>query len=170
MLGGLLMIKIGNVTAVDEKKCKVRVKFDESDLISAWIPVIVKGSLKNKDYWIPSVNEHVVVVYTEQKVGAVIGAIYSEADTTPIMDKNKRHMLFEDGTFLEYDFKEKKVTIDCKGEIKITTANKITIDCASAININAAENVNVTGDVIADGISLKNHTHPETQGTTLKPI
>ncbi|WP_425057612.1 hypothetical protein SCACP_21290 [Sporomusa carbonis] len=35
----------------------------------------------------------------------------------------------------------------------------LTIVTTGAVNIIATNNVNVTGDVIADGISLKNHTH-----------
>lgn len=37
------------------------------------------------------------------------------------------------------------------------------------INITAPGNVTVNGDVIADGISLENHTHSGVHGETSKP-
>jgi len=37
----------------------------------------------------------------------------------------------------------------------------VNINVNGPVNIAATGNVNVTGDVIADGISLKNHVHPE---------
>lgn len=148
------MFKVGKVTAIDEKKCKVRVIFQENDLISAWLPIVSRGSYKTKDYWIPDIDEQVLVGYTEEKEGFILGAFFSDEDEPPIEDKDRRHIALEGGTTIDYNKKN----------------GEITINCAGAVNITAAGNVNVTGDVIADGISLKTHTHGETQSITTAPI
>lgn len=128
--------------------------FEESNLISAWLPMVVRGTLTNKDYWMPKIDEHVVVAYTDQKFGVIMGAIYSKKDEPPVKYEFKRHMLFEDGTSFEYDFKNNLLNIETVGEIHIKCNSKIIVQ----------------GDVIADGISLKYHIHPESIGSvTDKP-
>lgn len=139
--------KTGEVTTINPAKSTARVKFDDLDgQISDELQIVVRGSFKNKDYWMPKVGEQVYVSFTEQKKGYILGSVYSEADPPPVTDENKRHVEFEDGTTLEYDTKTHTLSIQNEGPI----------------NIKASGNINVTGDVIADGISLKEHTHPGT--------
>lgn len=155
MFGGILTNeKIGTVTSITPAKCTARVKFDDQDdLISAELQIVVRGSLKNKDYWMPKVGEEVYCSFTKQKKGYILGSVYSEEDIPPVVDENKRHMEFEDGTTIEYD----------------SSTHALSIDCTGPINIQATGNVNVTGDVIADGISLKTHTHDGVHGQTTPP-
>lgn len=139
--------KTGYVTSIYPERCTARVQFEDQDgLISDELQIVVRGSMKNKDYWMPKVGEQVFCCFTQQKKGYIVGSLYSEADAPPIQDENKRHIEFEDGTVIEYDTKSHTLFIKCIGQV----------------NIEAAGNVNVTGDVVANGISLKNHTHPGT--------
>ncbi|MDX8367788.1 phage baseplate assembly protein V [Cytobacillus sp. IB215665] len=147
--------KTGIVKTIYPDRCTARVAFeDEEDLLSDELQIVVRGSLKNKAYWMPKVGEHVFCSFTKQGKGYILGSIYSEEDKPPVIDEGKRHITFEDGTTVEYDTKTHTLSIQSNG----------------SININAAGNINVTGDVVADGISLKNHTHTETGATTSKPI
>lgn len=75
-----------------------------------------------------------------------MGSIYSDLDEPPVIKDSIRALHFEDGTKLEYNTEDKTLSIDCVGPITIKSIG----------------NVNVIGDVIADGISLKNHTHTGT--------
>lgn len=138
-----MSIKVGTVKSVNAEKCTARVKFEDTGMISAELQVTSRGSLKNQEYWIPKIEEQVLCMFTDQKVGYIISSIYSESVPPPVKSEFKRHMAFEDGTFLEYDSKTHTLTIDCKGPIHLKSKG----------------NILVTGDVIADGISLKNHTH-----------
>jgi phage baseplate assembly protein V len=155
MFGGVLMFeKVGIVTSIYPDRCTAKVQFKDSDnMVSDELQIGVRGSLKNKDYWMPKVGEEVFCSFTEQKQGYIICTVYSEEDPPPVTDENKRHMEFEDGTTLEYD----------------TKTHILSIQCTGPINIRANGNVNVAGDVIADGISLKNHTHTETGAKTSPP-
>ncbi|THD15378.1 baseplate assembly protein [Anoxybacillus ayderensis] len=147
--------KTGIVTSIYPDRCTARVKFEDSDdLISAELQIVVRGSLKNKDYWMPKVGEHVFCIFTKQKKGYILGSLYSEETPPPVTDESKRYMEFEDGTTIEYD----------------THTHTLSIQCTGTINIEATGNVNVKGDVIADGISLKNHTHMGVHGETSPPI
>lgn len=161
MSGGILMnnpIKIGKVSAVYPERCTAKVLFEDIDKVSSELPIVVRGSQNTKDYWLPSIGEQVLCVFlqgTLTRAGFIIGSLFNDEDVPPVQDKDKRHIKFEDGTYLEYDIKNKILTIDCKGQIQI----------------NAANDVHVTGDVFADGISLKNHTHnAPTGGSTSAPI
>lgn len=140
------IVRVGKVSSINSENCTARVVFsDKSDLVSFELPILVRGTLKNKDYWMPVPGEQVVCVLLPSGVarGFVIGALYSEKDKPPTNDPNKRVMSFSDGTTFEYDKSNNTLTIDVKGPINIT----------------ANGDIHVTGDVIADGISLKNHTH-----------
>lgn len=147
------LIRVGRVSSVDPKTATARVVFEAQGVVSHELPVLQRQTLRNKDYWLPDVGEHVVCLFlpTGNAEGFVIGAIYSDEDLPPVSSQDKRVVRFEDGTVIEYD----------------RASHTLTINAVGPINIVAASNVNVAGDVIADGISLKNHVHPENDiGTT----
>ena len=149
------IIRTGQVSSTDPSTCSVRVAFEDG-LVSYDLPVVVPQSLNNKDYCLPDVGEHVVCIFlpTGNAQGFCLGSFYSDADDPPVSSQDKRHVKFADGTFVEHDRSSSTLTIDCKG----------------SVIIKAAGNVTVTGDVTADGISLKNHIHPESIGSvTGKP-
>ncbi|KFZ32410.1 hypothetical protein JS44_08570 [Anoxybacillus flavithermus] len=58
------------MTSVYPNKCTARVKFEDADdLISAELQVVVRGSLNNKDYWMPkSVNTYYVFLQNKKWV------------------------------------------------------------------------------------------------------
>lgn len=147
------LIRVGRVSSVDPKTATARVVFEAQGVVSYDLPVLQRQTLRNKDYWLPDVGEHVVCIFlpTGNAEGFILGAIYSDEDQPPVSSQDKRVVQFEDGTRIEYDRSTRTLTINAVGPV----------------NIAAAGNVNVTGDVIADGISLKNHVHPENDiGTT----
>jgi len=142
------LIRVGIVSSVDESKCTARVAFeDRSAVVSYDLPILVRGSLNNKDYWLPDPGEQVVCLFlpSGNAQGFILGSSYSAKDTPPVNDKNKRHISYSDGTLIEYD----------------QATHTLTINAVGVINIVATGNVNVTGDVIADGTSLKNHIHSD---------
>lgn len=132
------MIKVGKVVAIDEKTCKVRVQLLDNDgVITYWLPVIVNKSKDDKFYWLPDIDEEVLVAFLDNGIeqGFVLGAAYNEKDKTPIQDKDKYHIRFADGTVIEYDRKNHKLTIDCKGDIEIRASGNIKL-VGSRIDLN----------------------------------
>lgn len=99
------MFRVGLVEAQDAVNARLRVTFPERDqMTSWWLPVVVPKSQNDKAYWLPDIGEQVVCMMDERdEDGAVLGAIYSQADTTPVQNADKVHWSFKDGTSFEYD-------------------------------------------------------------------
>ncbi|MGG1442166.1 phage baseplate assembly protein V [Brevibacillus laterosporus] len=111
------LIRVGRVSVVYPERCTARVLFDDRDnLVSSELPMLGRGSLSNKDYWLPDVNEMVWCLFlpTGNQQGVILGTIFNKEDPPPpdIQDKDKRHLLFGDGTSIEYDRKNHTLTID----------------------------------------------------------
>ncbi|WP_297889743.1 phage baseplate assembly protein V [Sulfurihydrogenibium sp.] len=124
------MIKVGKVVAVDEKTCRCRVQLEDNDgVVTYWLPIIVNKSQKDKFYWLPDIGEEVLCAFLEHGIeqGFVLGAIYNEKDTVPVVSKDKYHIRFEDGTTIEYDRKSHKLSINCVGDVEIVAQGNIKI-------------------------------------------
>lgn len=183
---------IGIVVARDIKKHLVRVQFpDRDNIISAWLPVGVKGSLDDYEYWLPAMNSQVACLMDEHyEFGVVVCAIYSDNDLPPVTGDNIFYKRFKDGTFIQYDRETHKLFADVKGTVDIIATGNITStaptwthtgklivtqDIESGANIQAAGNVSDQGGskTMAGMRQIFNlHNHPENGtggGTTSQP-
>lgn len=122
-------LKFGTVSAVDEQTMRVRVRLPDLDnLRTDWLPVLTRKSLRDKDYWLPDVGEHVAVLLDANgDDGVVLGAFFSEADTVPVTSRDKWHRRFRDGTTIEYDRAARKLSIHCVGDIEISSETHISL-------------------------------------------
>jgi len=142
------LVRIGVVTQVFEDKGTVRVMLPDADKeITYELPVLVRKTLKDKDYWLPDIGEHVLCVFLPigEEQGFVIGAFYSKADKVPVSDKNKKVIEFEDGTKIEYNRKEHKLKIEVKGEADIEVEKDAKIEVKGNVEISANGKVVVSG-------------------------
>lgn len=130
---------VGIVTEIDPKLCRARVKYPELDgLVSPMMPVGVRKSLKDKDYWMPDPGDQVGTLLDETaESGVILCAIYSEADMPPIDDPDKFHRRFGDGTVIEYDRKAHRLKVECVGDIEIEATGDVKITAAGAIKLTA---------------------------------
>jgi phage baseplate assembly protein V len=190
---------IGIVTASNPATGKVRVQFPDRDgVVSDWLPVMQKKTLRDKSFSMPDVGEHVVCMMDEhEEFGVVLGAIYSDADNTPVSSQDKWHHTFDDGTTIEYDRAAHKLSAHVQGDIEVTatgtmtatiegettiTTPKLTVNGDMLVNGNLDTGtgsnggsvrmlgpVEVTNDVTAGGISLIEHVHSDPQGGTTGP-
>ena len=97
--------RVGIVQQQDAAHAKVRVVFpDYDEVVSWWLPVIFAKTQNDKVYWIPDVGEQVVCLMDlRDEAGAVLGAIYSNADLPPVSSADQFHLGFKDGASLDYD-------------------------------------------------------------------
>ncbi len=97
--------RVGIVQEQDVARAKVRVVFPDYDqVVSWWLSVVFAKTQNDKFYWMPDVGEQVVCLMdVRDEAGAVLGAIYSSADTPPVSNANIMHLGFQDGTTVEYD-------------------------------------------------------------------
>jgi phage baseplate assembly protein V len=73
--------------------------------------------------------------------GAVVGAIYSAADATPVQNADKMHVGFKDGASVEYDRASHSLAINIPngGALSISTSGaNIQIDSSGNVKITAA--------------------------------
>lgn len=102
--------RYGYVSAYDPKRHMARVRFpDKDNMISAWLPVAVPNSRKNKDECHLDIDEHVYcnMLGNGLEAGVVLCSIWDDKNTPPVGDQDIRHTTFEDGTTIFQDRKSK---------------------------------------------------------------
>lgn len=132
------MLKFGVVVQTDPGKGKVRVRFEDHDgLVSHWLPVVKGKTLRDKEYWMPDLNEQVACLMDENfEAGVVLGAVYSDADPVPVASQDKFHVRFDDGTTIEYDRAQHKLSAHVVGgtlEATVDVAATVTSPLITAV-------------------------------------
>lgn len=100
------MIRFGRVTDIDAEKARVKVTFEEDNVKSGWLPVMVQGSKDDKHFHIFDKGEAVTCLMDEHAdTGVVMGAHYSAKDTTnsDTSGADVTGVKFKDGTTVKYD-------------------------------------------------------------------
>lgn len=126
-------VDIGRVSAIYPDRATARVLFEDKggeEVVSRELSIVVKGSVRVKDYWMPKVDELVVCIFVEgsAKQGYILGSIFNEVDKVPVKDELKRHIEFEDGAFVQYDTKTKNMTIHLVGNGTLEVRGRIIAD------------------------------------------
>ena len=111
----------GYVSAYDAKRHMARIRFpDKDNMVSAWLPVGVANTKKNKDECPLDIDEHVfcIMLGNGLEAGIVLCAIYDDKNPPPLGDPDVRRTQFEDGTVQFVDRKNHVVqTEDSHGSI-----------------------------------------------------
>lgn len=124
-----MRVQTGEVTSVDPSNGTARVKMEEQDgKVSAPLSILYRGTLKNKEYWMPKIGEDVLCIFTKQSEGFIIGAFYSDGTVPPRTDPEKRCIEFEDGSFIEYDARAHKLFLKIEGELNIETKGTVIVN------------------------------------------
>lgn len=136
-------MRFGTVSEKDPATMRVRVKLPELDgLETDLLPVLTRKSQDDKDYWLPDEGEQVVVMLDAfGDYGVVIGSIFSDVDTVPVEDQDKRKVVFKDKADFEYDRQTSTMTI--KGGIK-----HLVVECGVDINMQATTQITLKAPLI----------------------
>ena len=109
------MLKFGIVTAINPLTAKARVEFADDNILSYWLPILQKKTLKDKFYSIVDVGEQVACLMDENSEdGVILGSIYTSLDEVPGISKDQHIAKFEDGSFIEYNKENQMLTIVAK--------------------------------------------------------
>lgn len=115
-----MRVQVGEVVVVDPAQATVRVRFEEQDnKVSAPLFVVYGQTLKNKEYAMPSIGEHVLCLFTKESEGFVLGAFYSKSTQPPRSDAGKHVKEYADGSVIEYDTNTHTLTLDIAGDVHI---------------------------------------------------
>ena len=185
-------LQFGIVSAIDAASHSLRVKIPVlDDMETDWLPMATPAAGGNRFYSLPDVGELVVCLLDARgETGCVIGAIYNAADKPPVSDQNKWVKRFTNGTVISHDRRSGEVVVETPGKVKIKAAQKVDIQSpeteitgnatvnglltytagltASNSGGGAAANikgtVNITGDLIVNGINIGKHIHDGDSG------
>jgi phage baseplate assembly protein V len=131
---------------------RVRVQFpDRDNLISWWLPVMVKKIQDDKDFWQPDLGEQVCVQMDEyDENGIVLGSVPSLVDFAPAgLTPADRYTQVADGTVIHYNrtTHQLTVTLCAGGEMTLTqpSGGKIALDASGNVEIQAAASVSLSG-------------------------
>lgn len=169
------MFRVGIVKTLDARNARVRVIFpDRNQMQSWWLPILVAKSQDDKSYHMPDVGEQVVCFMDENdEDGAVLGSIYSSADTPPAsMTADKWHVTMKDGASFEYDRSSHALAVSIPNGGTMTiqaNAATIQIDASGNINLTAASDIRLITNNHNDSVNgiintYNSHTHPDPQG------
>ena len=173
------MLRFGHITSIDAVKGFYKVTFDDDDLVTDFLPYLVKNSKFNKDECPFDKGEHVACLMDENcENGVILGATNTSSDAPILGNPEVRRTTYKDGTYIQFDRENKKLTISCEGDVEILksvnvsikSSTKVTIECDDVEikgNLKVTKNITSTtgdikatvGDVTALTHSLSNHTH-----------
>jgi len=145
------MIRIGTIASVDVDAARCRVKLGE--LITGDLPWLTAHAGETRSWAAPSVGEQVLVFspFGDIAQGVVLPSLYQQAHAAPSADPAEQLSQFEDGAVTSYNSTTHRLSalLPAAGVVHLVAPDGITIE----------GDVTVTGDVIANGISLISHVH-----------
>lgn len=178
------VITIGTVLEIDEIKALARVTAGERE--SNWLPVMMARAGGDRTYWMPDIDEQVVILAQsgDPAQGVILMSINQDDYPPPVEDAEKHHYLYKDGAVFEYDRKlhhlkvilppedgdEPAATMEIVAPGGITITGDITHegDYTQTGDQTVTGTVTVSEDVIAgtNDVSLVNHVHGGVQTGT----
>lgn len=179
-------LEYGEVTALDHKTCRLRIRLDDRDgLQTYWLQIPQRNTQGTKRRpLMPELGEQVAVLLDADGVGGIyLGGIYSSAEPPPVVDEDTDYVRYSDGTVTGYDRAAGVMTIECVGALILKCGRNITVKADSPMVVNAPSatlnvsqvvlkgdlqiegaldvsgNVNVTGMLIDVGGNSNHHSH-----------
>lgn len=148
------MICIGEVSELDPKTARVKVKLPEFNHIeSDWLPILALRSRSVSTVMHLSKGEQVLCLFPpigDMSRGVVVGALYNQSDVPFIVDDNKFGVRFNDGTTVTYDEKVGKLRAQIRGGtplIEMTPEKtKIVSEVEIIGNVSISKNLTVGGN------------------------
>jgi phage baseplate assembly protein V len=139
------LIRVGQVSSVNEAKGTVRVKFDDKDsLISPELPML------DSEYNIPSIGDQVLCLFLPNGLqqGFCLNGFFSEVNPPPIQDKNIYFKDFGDGTSIKYNRQTRVLDIIAPGTLNVIG------------NLTVQGNISASGTILDAGGNTNHHSHP----------
>lgn len=196
------VMRVGFVNARMPEKMRVKVTLKDMPggaLVTDWLPVLTPRASQDMQYDLPDIGDQVLCFFLPygHEQGFVAGAMYGK-QTPPVQNGEKWHRTFKDGTYLEYDRANHKLTANVKGDVEIVATGKMTASTQGPTAIASENHISLSapsmnlggsgggataaamqgnfqltqGDMVAETISLRNHVHtcPACGSPTSPPI
>ncbi|HHS7810288.1 phage baseplate assembly protein V [Pseudomonas putida] len=153
-------LEYGEVTALDHKTCRLRVRLDDRDgLQTHWLNIPQRNTQgTQRRPLMPEIGEQVAVLLDADGVGGVyLGGIYSTAEPPPVVDEDTEYVRYSDGTIATYDRAAGVMTLECGGRLMIKCEGNIAITANGPLVIKAPtatldiQQVRLNGDLQVKG-------------------
>lgn len=144
------VVNFGTIESVDYATASARVRI--GDVVTAGLPMGTARAGGNQT-WAPyEVGEQVYVLAPSGNLsgGFIAGSLYSNNGPAPGDRAGLQRAKFSNGAVIEFDRDANAFTMNLAGG---------TVHITASGGLNIVGTIVVTGDVIADGISLKSHVH-----------
>lgn len=141
------VIRVGVVVSTDPANATVCVRFADADGLVSWpFPVLFSKTHKDQFYHMPDVGDHGVCLCLGNGLeqGFWLGAIYSAGDSAPVNSQDKHHVVYEDGTYHEYDRAEHKQHGQIKGDFDYVIDETAKLHVQDDVEITADADVEIT--------------------------
>ena len=152
------IVKIGIVRRYNPLRHTAIVEFkDFESVISRELQIATSFTYQNKSYMPLREGQKVLCLLLPQSGttdGFIIGTVYDEDNPPPAKDKNKFHVTFQDGTTLEYDTNNHKLTANVKGDVEIEVSGHLTSEAKKEVLIKSSTEVTIQ----APKINLQNNS------------
>lgn len=168
------MLKFGIIGEVKPGFARV-IFHDEDDLLTDWLPVLVRKSFDDKESWQLTVKEQVAVMMDDTfETGVILGAIYSGSEGPDGQEgAGKFRKVFRDGSVIEFNANTGDLAASITGKCTVTAAGGIKAETTAQIEGKAgisatieAPVINLTGNVAVSG-SLSAASIATTGGGTI---
>lgn len=151
------IVRVGTVSSTSDADATARVQFaDRDDVVSYDLPVLVRNTLQNKDYWMPDIGEQVLCLFLPIGIeqGYILGSFYSQVTRPAVTTKDKRRVDFGDGAWVEYDRAASLLNINCPGDVVVNTVGSATINADTTTITSTTEHkgdVTIAGNLAVSG-------------------
>jgi phage baseplate assembly protein V len=172
------LIRVGTISEVDHAQARCRVI--SGGLRTGWLPWFSQRTGNTRDWDPPTIGEQCLILSPSGEVGAgmVLVGLYCNAHNAPSNNPDEQVREYPDGARISYNHVTGALNAIGIKTALVQAAEHITFDCPQVtftgkVNTQdlftyengmvgyAGENTGalITGDVIADGISLVHHLH-----------
>jgi len=185
------LIRTGTIAEVDHGAALCRVK--TGAITTAWLPYFERRAGNTRTWNPPTEGEQCVVLSPsgELAAGLVLVGLYSTAHPAPSADPEMHIVEYPDGAAISYNHSTGQLNASGIKSAIVQAADSITVDCPQStftgnvivnglftytsgmVGSGGETTAQITGDVVADGVSLKNHRHSGVQpggGNTGEPL
>lgn len=157
------VIRVGKVSAVFPERSTATVEFKDRDgLVSKELAIMQGNTLKDRDYRLMDVGEHVVCAFFGNGLseGVVLGAIYDRKNDNDTNDVDVRRTTFEDGADILYNRKEHRLIAYIPGDVEVSTDSDVSAQVGGSLSadVGGDASINAGGAIVINGASGVNIT------------
>ncbi|MCT4575083.1 MAG: phage baseplate assembly protein V [Alphaproteobacteria bacterium] len=143
------IIRVGTISEVDYEKARARVKI--GDITTRFLPWIVSRAGTNRTWKPVDVGEQVMILSPngDLNYGVILHSLYQTLHPAPSQSKDTHTVVFEDGSYIEYDKGANHFKADLRGTAEINIAKDVSITAQTASI--TAESTTINGNCYLAG-------------------